>query len=124
MAPGPGETPAGARLHEDGGRARAGRADDRAPPAAANEIARRARVTVLTRARCGSRARRKRGGHSGNGSGGTDAHMRGYADGPPARRCSARGAHHGAATVAEELRWRPPPTEEPIRKEPRPGSRG
>jgi hypothetical protein len=39
MAPGPGETLAAERLHEDGGTARAGRADDRAPAAAgADEI--------------------------------------------------------------------------------------
>src|SRR5258707_14851852 len=46
VAPGSREKLAGARLHEDGGRARADRAGNRAPAAAANEIARRAWVTM------------------------------------------------------------------------------
>jgi DNA-binding transcriptional LysR family regulator len=37
VASGPGQAPAGARLHEDGGRARANRGDDRAPSAGAED---------------------------------------------------------------------------------------
>src|SRR5262245_47153503 len=76
VAPGAGEGPAEERLHEDGGRTRADRADYRATAAgaAADEITRAVRLTRVYRAKEPLSASRNSGKKRGRGTGGEIYH--------------------------------------------------